>query len=335
MSKKLIGLTSLLCVFCFSCFLGSTGVMAAEYTDTNHWAKNSIDYVTDKGWFTGTSETLFEPDTGMTRGMFVTVLARVAQADTSSVGLSSFSDVSSSRYYASAVSWAYLNDIVEGVTEDTFCPDEEVSREEATVMLSRFCSSSGRTLEVRNNIAIYSDDAEISDWAYDSAYEMQKYGIVVGDNHNKFNPAKNFTRGEAAVVFARLDGQFLENFIKVEEDVPVIEETVVPGPTGSYVGNFKSTFYCPGSCCNGSWAGQTAMGVTPTPGRTIAVDPSYIKLGSYVYLEFTDARLAQYNGIYRAEDTGGAIKGNRIDVLLGSHSACISAGVGSVNIYLQ
>lgn len=334
MSKKLIGITSLLCVLCVSCFLGSTGVNAAEYTDTNHWAKNSIDYVTDKGWFTGTSETNFEPKTGMTRGMFVTVLARVAQADTSSVELSSFSDVSSSRYYASAVSWAYLNDIVEGVTEDTFCPEEEVSRDEAAVMLSRFFATSGRTLDVRNNISIYSDDAEIGDWAYDSAYEMQKYGILVGDNYNKFNPAKNFSRAEAAVVFARLDGQFLENFVPVQEEKNE-DETVVTGPTGSYVGKFKSTFYCPGSCCNGSWAGQTAMGVTPTPGRTIAVDPSYIKLGSYVYLEFTDARLMQYNGIYRAEDTGGAIKGYRVDVLLGSHSACNAAGVGSVNIYVQ
>ncbi len=336
-SKKIIGLTFLLSVLCISCFLGSTGALAAEYTDTNHWAKNSIDYVSGEGWFTGVSESKFEPNSAMTRGMYVTVLARFAEVDTSTSGLSSFSDVSSSSYYASAVAWAQQNGIVQGTSESIFSPNEEISREESVVMLSRFLQATGRVLDIRNDIKIYSDEAEISDWAYDAAYELQKYGVVVGNANNEFNPQDNFTRAEAAVVFARLDGQFLENYIAVpeEEDEEENTNTTPAGPTGSYIGSFKSTFYCPGSCCNGSWAGQTALGVKPTVGRTIAVDPAYIKLGSYVYLEFADARLMQYNGTYRAEDTGGAIKGYRIDVLLGSHSACNAAGVGNVNVYLQ
>ncbi len=336
MRKKIVGIAFLLSVLCFSCLAGSSGVLAASYTDTNHWAKNSIDYVTGEGWFTGITDTTFEPNTPMTRGMFVTVLARFAEADTSTAGLSSFDDVKSTSYYAPAVSWAYNNGIVLGVSEDMFCPNEEISREEAAVMLSRFIEATNKTLSIRNDISIYSDEDDISDWAYDDAYEMQKYGILVGDVNNKFNPAKSFTRAEAAVVFARLDGQFLENYIKVDtDDSGNSEESNTVENKGSYIGNFKSTFYCPGSCCNGSWAGMTALGVTPTPGRTIAVDPSYIPLGSYVYLEFTDARLMQYNGTYRAEDTGGAIKGYRIDVLLANHSACISAGVGSVKVYMQ
>ncbi|MDO4542515.1 MAG: S-layer homology domain-containing protein [Bacillota bacterium] len=334
MNKKIIGITSLLCAVCISCSVGSTGVSAAEYTDTNHWAKNSIDYVTELGWFAGMTETTFEPKTPMTRAMFVTVLARVAEADTSQAILTSFSDVSSTHYYAPAVSWAYANDIVEGVTENTFCPDEDITREEAVTMLSRFLNNMGIELVTRNNVTIYSDEDEISDWAYDDVYAMQKYGIMVGDGKNCFNPADGFTRAEAAVVFARLDGQFLENYEVVVEE-PVVETVTDNGPTGSYIGSFRTTFYCPGSCCNGSWAGSTATGAVPTPGRTIAVDPNYIKLGSYVYLEFTDARLTQYNGLYRAEDTGGAIKGYRMDVLLSSHSACLQAGVGTVNVYLQ
>ncbi|MEG2149048.1 MAG: S-layer homology domain-containing protein [Clostridiales bacterium] len=337
MSKKLIGLSFALCVICFSCFVAPTGASATEFGDTNHWAKNSIDYVSTQGWFTGTSDTTFSPDGDMTRAMFVTVLARFANADTASSSASDFADVSSTEYYASSVSWANTNGIVFGTSDKTFSPNEDISRDEAATILSRFVKESGRSLALKNNVSVYKDDKTISSWAYDSVYEMQKYGIIVGDTNNYFKPQQNFTRAEASVVFSRLNGEFLENYeVVVETPAPPIENVETPtGPTGKLIGTYKSTFYCPGSCCNGSWAGKTALGVTPTPGRTIAVDPSRIKLGTYVYLEFKDARLAQYNGEYRAEDTGGAIKGSRIDVLLGSHSACNSAGVGSVNIYVQ
>ncbi len=57
---------------------------------------------------------------------------------------------------------------------------------------------------------------------------------------------------------------------------------------------------------------RTATGTRATPGRTIAVDPKVIPLGWWVYIEGV--------GYRRAEDTGGAIKGNKIDVFLGSEA---------------
>lgn len=93
-----------------------------------------------------------------------------------------------------------------------------------------------------------------------------------------------------------------------------------------FVGNFKITHYCPCTDCNGSWGSQTAMGTTMTPYRTIAVDPRVIPLGSRV----------EINGqIYIAEDTGGAIKGNRIDMCVSSHSECYRLGVlHNVPVYI-
>lgn len=75
-------------------------------------------------------------------------------------------------------------------------------------------------------------------------------------------------------------------------------------------GDFYLTAYCDCAACQEQWVGTTATGEKPTPGDTIAVDPEVIPLGSKVKI---DGR------VYTAEDTGGAIKGNRIDVLLGSH----------------
>ena len=72
--------------------------------------------------------------------------------------------------------------------------------------------------------------------------------------------------------------------------------------------------------------GWTAMS-TPARVGEIAVDPSVIPLGSEVYIEGVGAR--------RAEDTGGDIIGNTIDIYMGSEAECESWGVRYVTIYIK
>ena len=98
------------------------------------------------------------------------------------------------------------------------------------------------------------------------------------------------------------------------------EEAAKPKPTKSKViGRFKITHYCPGVCCNGGYGNITALGGPCRPWRTIAVDPKVIPLGSVVHIDGY--------GDFIAEDTGGAIKGNRIDVCVSNHSEANSLGV--------
>jgi len=73
--------------------------------------------------------------------------------------------------------------------------------------------------------------------------------------------------------------------------------------------------------------GRTATGVKATEGRTVAVDPRVIPLGWWVYIEGI--------GYRRAEDTGGAIKGNKIDVFFNSHTEAVRFGRKKVkNVYI-
>ena len=95
---------------------------------------------------------------------------------------------------------------------------------------------------------------------------------------------------------------------------------------GQVMGNFKLTFYCACSSCSGGYGDGTATGTRCTEGRTIAVDPRVIPLGSKVYIEGF--------GDFIAEDTGGAIKGNKIDILVSSHSRAYDLGVQYANVYL-
>ncbi|WP_373217812.1 3D domain-containing protein [Ruminococcus sp. 5_1_39BFAA] len=92
------------------------------------------------------------------------------------------------------------------------------------------------------------------------------------------------------------------------------------------LGMFRITHYCPCSICCGPWAnGITSTGVIAVTNRTIAVDPNQIPYGSKVVI----------NGqIYVAEDCGGAIKENCIDVYVGSHEEGESKGVFYTEVYL-
>lgn len=104
------------------------------------------------------------------------------------------------------------------------------------------------------------------------------------------------------------------------------DEIASEAPKGTYLGTFTVTHYCPYRCCNGKWAGMTASGATPTPWQTIAVDTRKIPMGSKVHIEGY--------GDFVAQDRGGAIKGNRIDVLVGSHAEALALGVKKMEVYL-
>lgn len=92
-----------------------------------------------------------------------------------------------------------------------------------------------------------------------------------------------------------------------------------------YLGEFKASAYCPDKCCNGKWAGVTAMGTSLKPGYTVAVDPKIIPLGTSLYIEGI--------GYRTAEDTGGAIRGMRIDVCMTDHEAALFFGKKKLKVW--
>lgn len=96
------------------------------------------------------------------------------------------------------------------------------------------------------------------------------------------------------------------------------------------LGQFRITHYCACEKCCGKTDGITATGTTATAGRTIAVDPTVIPYGSEVAIFYDDGRIVYYV----AEDCGGAIKGNKIDVFVDSHEEALELGVTGASVYL-
>lgn len=92
-----------------------------------------------------------------------------------------------------------------------------------------------------------------------------------------------------------------------------------------YIGTFTVTHYCPCYVCCNKTDGITYTGTKATEGRTIAVDPEVIPLGSIVIMDGEE---------YVAEDVGGAIKGNRIDKYMESHQDALNAGVVQADVWI-
>jgi 3D (Asp-Asp-Asp) domain-containing protein len=93
-----------------------------------------------------------------------------------------------------------------------------------------------------------------------------------------------------------------------------------------YLGKFWITHYCPcAKCCGVGGDKITASGTRPTVGRTVGVNPKLIKYG-------TQLQIGKQRG-YVAEDTGGGIGWNHLDVFCSNHQEALNAGVGWEKVY--
>lgn len=91
------------------------------------------------------------------------------------------------------------------------------------------------------------------------------------------------------------------------------------------LGTFKTTGYCPCYRCSEGWGRHTCTGAQATASHTIAVDPKVIPYGSRVMI----------NGVvYTAEDRGGGVRGNHIDIFFDSHAETLMHGTQSAEVYL-
>lgn len=126
------------------------------------------------------------------------------------------------------------------------------------------------------------------------------------------------TQPETVTVVDNVEDVLSASSYKYEEIHTLVNDRV-------FLGNFKLTAYCGCSECSGEWGNGTATGTVAKENWTIAVDPDVIPYGTMVIIG---------NNIYCAEDCGGAIVGNRIDVYHESHAEAVKFGVQYVDVFI-
>lgn len=115
-------------------------------------------------------------------------------------------------------------------------------------------------------------------------------------------------------------------------------EIEMPESEPESMGEFILTAYCPCVKCCGEWSAQhpsrigtdyiqkTASSTIPTAGRTIGVDPDVIPFGTTVII---------FGHEYVAEDRGGAVKGNRIDIFFNDHDEALEFGRQTAEVFIK
>ena len=163
----------------------------------------------------------------------------------------------------------------------------------------------------------------------DNAHQMAEYARVLGESEDSviIQTAKQYWHS-ANDEYVALYPSYIALNKQYNEELAAEQKEAEEAQKGTYLGRFRISFYCSGSCCNGSNSGITALGTSITPWYTVAVDPSVISLGSKIKIDGLS------NSTFYCADTGGAIKGNRIDVAVSSHSEAMRLGIQYHDVYI-
>ncbi len=180
---------------------------AVNFSDVSdsHWASAAVKYVAAKKIFNGTGDNKFSPSEKMTRGMFVTALARYFNGTGETPA--AFRDVKSGDYYASSVGWALEKKIINGISAGEFGSGFEINREQVAAILYRAITSEGKAPKDKKAVSRteFKDASSISPFAKEAVGELVAMGILTGRDGDLFAPKDRLTRAEAAAIFHRLD----------------------------------------------------------------------------------------------------------------------------------
>lgn len=176
---------------------------AMPFVDVNEgdWFYDVVLYAYDNGLMTGVSATEFAPNQTTTRGMIVSMLARLEGVTNAEDA--GFADVAANDWYATAVNWAASEGIVNGFEDDTFRPNAPITREQMAAILYNYADYKGYDVSARADLSDYADAASISSWAEDVLAWANAEGLINGMTATTIDPQGATTRAQTAAMFER------------------------------------------------------------------------------------------------------------------------------------
>ena len=158
------------------------------FTDvkTGDWFYEGVDYVWANGLMNGVSADTFDPYANTTRGMIVTVLARMEGVNTAGT-----------PWYAAGREWAMANGVSDGTNMEA-----EITREQLATMLYRYAQPKGCDVSATVELISFTDADQVSGWAEDAMKWAVANGLIKGRS-DALAPKDKATRGEVATVLMR------------------------------------------------------------------------------------------------------------------------------------
>lgn len=199
MFKLRVKLFSVALVVSLSIFLGA-GLCFAQPSDIQgHWAEQQISNWVDKGLASGYQDGAFKPDNSITRAEFITLVNKsFGFSGSAQIG---FSDVSSTDWFFEQVSRAMAAGYISGYEDGTLRPDDEISRQEVAVILSRLLKL--KVTENIDSIKKFKDAGDIPQWSKGAVNAVVAGQYMSGYPDQTYQPEVAITRAEAIVTLDR------------------------------------------------------------------------------------------------------------------------------------
>ncbi len=169
------------------------------FSDTTmHWANDTIEKMKNTKIITGYKDDTFRPDSNMTRAEFVTVINRMLDLQEESSKY--IPDINRSNWYYSEIRKAVKVGIIQGDSNGATHPEDNITREEAIVILSR----AFKLKKTSSSPKGYDDIENISEWAQKEVFSAIREGYITGYADNTIKPQNFITRAEALTMINRM-----------------------------------------------------------------------------------------------------------------------------------
>jgi len=168
------------------------------------WYNKAVGFVAARGITTGTGNDNYSPNAKLTRGEFLVMLMKAYQIAPDENQLNNFTDAGST-YYTGYLAAAKRLGIAEGIGNNRFAPDWEISRQEMFTLLFNALKAIDRLPQGNSDktLSSFSDAGQIASWAKDAMSLLVETGTI-GGSAGQLTPASTTIRAEIAQVLYNL-----------------------------------------------------------------------------------------------------------------------------------
>lgn len=167
-----------------------------DVKDTD-WFSGAVEFVYEKGIAKGVSDTEYAPQGKVTRAQFITMLCRAYEIE--EMTGDNFVDCGDT-WYTGYLAAAKQLGISNGIGDNKFAPEKEITREEMVALIYNYLKATGKVTEETAELTFIDSDT-VSEWAKAAVTYAAKNGIVNGKDNNMFDPQGTATRAELAQIF--------------------------------------------------------------------------------------------------------------------------------------
>ncbi len=195
---------------------GTSSHPVGGFTDvkSNAWYADEVLYCLDKGYMKGMSDTIFSPNSNVTREQFVLILANIAGVDTDAYKDidSGMTDVPTGAWFSGAVTWAVQSGYVSGMAEGVFGRGQAIQRAALARLLYLYAEQNGMDVSGRADLKQFGDfeiiDLKSNSWMVAPISWAVEKGIISGVTKNGvtfLEPKATATRAQTARMLMQFD----------------------------------------------------------------------------------------------------------------------------------